>query len=179
MSDHRADEAVVRSTQVLLDLVRRQSLPYADPMWSPISPLSVGLIAVRFGASLQEAPLPDGIQELGIPAYLSNPIVVVNRSLPPAGRNLALRHGLAHLVAGELERGIGSEVRFMSLMHDYMTLEERRADLFALADLIPDRDLPADAVMLAADVARYAPEWPLARLWDRVRLRRTLAASRD
>ncbi len=24
---------------------------------------------------------------------------------------------------------------------DYMTLEERRADLFALADLIPDREL--------------------------------------
>jgi hypothetical protein len=44
------------------------------------------------------------------------------------------------LVAGELEPEEGTEVRFMSSLLDCVTLEERRADLFALADLIPDRE---------------------------------------
>lgn len=171
----KADRAAVASTVVLIHAVRSQTgFAYADDTWSPIAELTLGGIAKKFGAELHEAPLPDGIQEVGVPAYFSGPIVVVNHRIPPALRGLALRHGLAHLVAGELEAGIGAEIRFMSSVSDWMALEERRADLFALADLIPDRLLRDDPEWLAAEISLLAPDWPADRLFDRVGLRLAL-----
>lgn len=76
----------------------------------------------------------------------------------------------------------------MSLITDYMTLEERRADLFALADLFPD---PALDVLVSSgakqrsieaalrrEVQVFAPAWPRDRLADRVRLRLALYEDR-
>lgn len=171
----RSDLAVLSSTAALIDTMRRHTfLPYADDTWSPVSSPTVGLAAFRFGAALQESALPHGVQELAIPAYIGDPIVVVNQLLPPPMRALALRHGLAHLIAGELAPGVGAEIRFMSSMHDYTTLEERRADLFALADLLPEREMRNDPDWLAAEISLFAPDWPADRLFDRAALRLAL-----
>ncbi len=136
------------------------------------------------GTLISHRDLGEGIQELGMPGYLGVPVIVVNRRLPWGTRRLALRHGLAHLVAGELEPEEGSQIRFMSSMFDYMTLEERRADLFAMADLIPDRELKERRVAsytegelrrwVTGEVRRYAPEWPASRIEDRIALRMQL-----
>lgn len=156
--------AVLASTRALIDWTRGQAGHcYADDHFSPISDLDLEIIARRFSCRLKVDVLPSGVQEVGIPGYMGNPTIVVSRDLPSGHRRLAARHGLAHLVAGELEGEHDSGVRFMSSVLDHMTLEERRADLFGLADLIPDRDL--------ATIVRVEPSPEGAREWMRHRIR--------
>ena len=183
------DRQVLQSTRLLLTHVRDQTgLAYADDTWSPISDITLDIIARQMGGVIVLEELGANTQEIGIPGYFGTPAIVVNRLIPGGFRRLALRHGLAHLAAGELEVGQENEVRFMSSILDYDTLEERRADLFALADLVPDRlldeillggarvrDLPA---AIAREVRRYAPEWPARRVRDRSRLRAELFGER-
>lgn len=174
-----ADAAVLTSTAVLLRAIRNQTgLAYGDDTWSPVSNVTLNIMASRLGAELREARLSSGVQEIGVPAYLGYPIVVVNRGIPAAYRALALRHGLAHLMAGELEAEQGAEIRFMSTSLDPFTISERRADLFALVDLIPDRDLHDDPEWLAGEISSYAPDWSGERLFDRVDLRLALWRTR-
>lgn len=174
--------AVLASTRALIDWTRGQSgHAYADDSWSPISDLDVEVIARYFSCRLVTDELPVGVQEIGIPGYTGDPTIVVSRRLPLPFRRLAVRHGLAHLVAGELEGEHDSGIRFMSSILDASTIEERRADLYALADLVPDRDLaeilklepdpPGALVWLKGQIRRVAPMWPVERLEDRARLR--------
>ena len=180
---------MVVSARLLIARVREQAgLAYADDTWSPISDITLDIIARRLGGVIVQDELGANTQEVGVPGYFGPPTIVVNRRIRSGFRRLALRHGLAHLVAGELDVGQDSEVRFMSSVLDYDTLEERRADLFALADLIPDRQL--DEVLLAGRPVRelsgfvrtqvqlYAAEWPMRRIRDRTRLRLALYADR-
>lgn len=177
-----ANQLVLDSTRALVEWTRGQSgLGYADEHFSPISDLDLEGIARRMGCLLRVAPLQDGVQELALPGILGPPTITVNRSLPAPARRLALRHGLAHLIAGELEGEYDSGPRFMSSVHDYMAIEERRADLFALVDLIPDRDLevavrahpsPLSALWwMVGQIQQFTTEWPKDRLEDRARLR--------
>lgn len=181
----QAGRAVLDSTRMLIRAVRGQAgLAYADDTWSPLSDITLSLIARRLGTRLTQDDLGDGIQEIGIPGYVGAPVIVVNRAIAPGLRRLALRHGLAHLVAGELEPEQGGDVRFMSSIHDHMTLEERRADLFALADLIPDRQLmelqrsgyerSELERWVTCEILRYASSWPSERMEDRCGLRMAL-----
>lgn len=181
----RESRAVLNSTRMLLQAVRGQAgLAYADDTCSPISDITLGIVARRMGCALRVDDLGPDFQEFGLPGYLGPPMIVINRRIDPGLRRCALRHGLAHLVAGELEVGQGSEVRFMSSILDYMSLEERRAALFALADLIPDRQLStiASAAYSSLDIKRwliqeirpYARGWPEERLRDRALLREGL-----
>jgi hypothetical protein len=174
--------AVIASTRELLAWTRGQSgYAYADPDWAPIADLDLEVIAQRFSCRLATHALPAGVQEIAIPGYTGHPTIVVNRGISAAERRMALRHGLAHLVGGELEGEYDSGVRFMSSIHDWMSMEERRADLYALADLVPDRHLEttlrADPSPLSArwwmesQIQQYAPAWPRPRLEDRARLR--------
>lgn len=182
----RDDQAVIQSTRALLEATRRQSsgLAYAEDDWSPVADITLEMIARRFGAVLRQDDLPASYQELGVPAYFGAPVIVINRNLCTDARRLALRHGLAHLIAGELEAEPAGEVRFMSSALDWMTLCERRADLFAIADLIPDCKI-ADERAAGADeqdllwwlcrrIASFAHSWPLERIQDRARLRLAL-----
>lgn len=183
------DLAVLRSTQSLLRAIAWQTgHGYADEYFSPAGDLTLQMIARSMGGEIEVEELGPNTQELGVPGYFGPPLIIVNRLLPPMQRRLALRHGLAHLIAGELEAGQGNEVRFMSLITDYKTMEERRADLFALADLFPDREVEAliatssqvrrvDA-SLRQEIRTFAPEWPRDRLADRVRLRLALYEDR-
>lgn len=183
------DRAVLVSTRLLLARVREQTgLAYADDTWSPISDITLDILARQMGGMILHDELGANTQEIGVPGYFGPPAIVVNRMIPSGFRRLALRHGLAHLAAGELDAGQESEVRFMSSILDYDTLEERRADLFALADLIPDRQV--DEFLLAGGhvrdlpgwVARqtrsFAPDWPIRRVRDRARLRAELYGDR-
>lgn len=93
---------------------------------------------------------------------------------PYCERRFALRHGLAHVLAGHaLERVWRQEGP---------SLEESVADLFALADLIPNRlladrvdtwRLPEGRILaeLMAEVLQFAPDWSPDKVLDRVRLR--------
>jgi Zn-dependent peptidase ImmA (M78 family) len=175
----QASAEVVTSTLALIHIVHEQTqLAYADTVWSPVPEITLSLMARRLGCALRRDDLDPSIQEFGLPGYLGVPIIVVNRRAKAGVQSLALRHGLAHLVAGELEPEAGCEVRFMSSVLDYTTLEERRADLFALADLIPERALAGHRRLeawLIRQIKRYAPNWPFERIWDRTKLRLLLS----
>jgi len=173
---------VVASARALLERARGQGGHcYADQDFSPISELDVEILAHRFGARIRVAPLPDEIQELAVPGIAGPHTLRINRDLPPAFRRLAMRHGLAHVIAGELEGDHDGGPRFLSSFQDWMSLEERRADLFALADLIPDRLLeavvgahssPLSALWwMASQVQQFVPGWGKDRVEDRARLR--------
>ncbi len=151
MARSAEDRAVLISTRQLLARVREATgLAYADDTWSPISDITLAIIARQMGGVIVQEELGANTQEIGVPGYFGPPAIVINRLIPAGFRRLALRHGLAHLAAGELDVGEGSEVRFMSSILDYDTLEERR----------------------------YATDWPARRVRDRARLRVELYAGR-
>ncbi len=189
MANSAEDRQVLVSTRLLLARVRERSgLAYADDTWSPISDITLDILARQMGGMIVQEELGANTQEIGVPGYFGPPAIVVNRRIAAGFRRLALRHGLAHLAAGELDVGQESEVRFMSSILDYGTLEERRADLFALADLVPDRlideallagtPLRALPIWVASEIRRYAAAWPDPRVRDRARLRVALYADR-
>lgn len=88
----------------------------------------------------------------------------------------ALRHELAHVLAGDVEEPVRMVDR------GYLTQAERYADLFALADLVPGaylgtlRKLRIPWKEIRADLEQqirelWGPDWPVARVDDRARLR--------
>lgn len=184
---HSAESArvVVAATLPLITAIaKRTRLPFADNTWSPIPELTLEAIARAFGCVLQFADLGPRTLELGVPGYYGPPVLILNSMLSAPERRLAMRHGLGHLVAGELEPGQGGEVRYMSDMLNFMALEERRSDLFACADLWPDRviddlvragyTLDERIHWLWCGLKTFAPKWPTARIADRVGLRLAL-----
>lgn len=179
-----ADREVITSTRWLIHrAVEQCQLPYADSNAGMSLP-TVEIMARRMGAGIRCEELAHGTQEIAFPGYFGPPVIVVNRYGHYGMRSIALRHGLAHLVAGELEMAEGGGLRFMSSILDDSTLEERRADLFALADMVPDwwlDELVASGAVrrkveqeLRRHVRALAPEWPASRARDRTRLRLAL-----
>jgi hypothetical protein len=87
-------------------------------------------------------------------------------------RRFALRHGLAHVLAGHV-----ADLTYAHDGHHWENPEEQLADAFAFADLIPDRMLREMQAVgfrgrglerwVAAEIARYAPGWPEGRVADR------------
>lgn len=174
--------AVVTSTRMLLRAVRNQSgLFYADEDWSPVSDITVEILARKLGCLVLRRPLAEGIDEIAIPGLGVSPAILVNTRNSPGMKRVALRHGLAHVLAGEVPGFDGIGIHFMSSALDYMSMAERRADLFALADLIPDRDLDVleranyssgeKRRWIRNSITLYAPSWPADRVDDRVELR--------
>ncbi len=108
--------------------------------------------------------------------------ILLNRDAERTDALLALRHELGHVLAGDADGVI-----FMAAS-GCMTLQERAADLFALADLVPagwlrwirGERLPwRDVAREVEDAVRgYAEDWDPERLKDRVRLRVALFRKR-
>lgn len=107
-------------------------------------------------------PAMDGVQP-----------VFVNAAAPRVDRQLAIRHELSHVTCGE--SGV-----FMS-DDDFMTPHERRADLVALADLVPGwwirmvrrSRTPWRSVLreIESAILSWGEGWPQERLRDRAQLR--------
>lgn len=101
--------------------------------------------------------------------------LLLDRGADAAERALALRHELAHVLAGDADGAL------FLLDEGYMSPAERVADLFALADLVPGWWLEglraagepwrAVAAEAAAAMADFGARWPPARTRDRAVLR--------
>lgn len=174
------DSALLASTRFLIDQMRRAiGVPYAEPGLSPVNDFWIQHAARHLNTLLEMRVLPKGIYEIATPGYMGNAVIAIRKGLPTNEKRVALRHGLAHLVGGELDDCEAGQVRFMSSMLDVMSLEERRADLFALADMVPDlwiAEVPstgyADLEYWVAERIRVLlPSWPEERVKDRARLR--------
>jgi hypothetical protein len=174
------DPALLVTTRFLLQQMERAvGVPYAQERWAPVGDQLVEMAARRMGTVLVDCDLPEGVYEMATPGYFGHAVIAIRKGLTTNERRLAIRHGLAHLLAGELDSCEGGQVRFMSSMVDVMSLEERRADLFALADMVPDWWLEEVAtkgegeleVWAAEWIRMLIPSWPGQRVQDRARLR--------
>ena len=67
--------------------------------------------------------------------------IALNASVPRPLREFALRHELHHVLAGDVADALHGPVFFND--QGYMTSWERAADLFALVDFVPGRELAA------------------------------------
>jgi hypothetical protein len=117
-----------------------------------------------------------GLTEIVWPPICGVHVLHLERAQTPGERRLAVRHGLGHVLAGHL-----SDLAVRHDRDDPFGFEETIADLFALMDLIPTRQL---AELYAAgysfaelehwttcELRRYALRWSDERIRDRVRLR--------
>lgn len=122
----------------------------------------------------------EGIVEVVFPAVCGRTQMLVSREQPPGARRFALRHGLAHVLAGHT-----SAAEHVHALADWSSWEESLADLFALLDIAPAWQLEelraagysAEEVerWLYAEIARWTTGWLPERLRDRVRLRLTFS----
>ncbi len=106
--------------------------------------------------------------------------IALNASVPRRLREFALRHELHHVLAGDVADAVHGPVFFND--QGYMTSWERAADLFALVDFVPGRELAAadnPALLTRARLAEIASYWPEPENWaaDRTALRLALWAA--
>lgn len=148
---------------------------YAHDDWSPLSDITLALLLRRASIQWEYVPL-HGLVEIVWPPVCGIHVLYVEREQTPGEKRYAVRHGLGHVLAGHVE-----DVSFAHDRHYPFGHEERVADLFALADVLPDRELeqrrgagyrPWEIEWWVwCEIKRYAPSWPTARLVDRIGLR--------
>ncbi len=167
--------AVSDRVRQLVRECHRLGILYASEDWSPLSDITLGLLLERAGIRWRYCDL-EHVGEIVWPPVCGVHLMQVNRQQSPGERRLAIRHGLAHVLAGDV-----AELTFAREGHDWRGREETVADLFALVDLIPDRQLaelraagyaPDElARWVYCEIARYAPRWPTERIGARAQLR--------
>jgi len=138
----------------------------------------LALLLERAGIRWKYVPL-EGLAEIVWPPVCGRHLMFVERHQLPGERRFAIRHGLAHVVAGHVD-----EISFARDGHDWRGFEESVADCFALADLLPDRVIrevqgaglsPLESNRwVQGEIWRYVPNWPDARIQDRADLRMAL-----
>jgi hypothetical protein len=174
------DASIIQSTRFLIEQMKRAvGVPYTEAGLAPVNDWWIQHAARHLNTVIEVRSLPKGIYEIATPGYLGNAVIAIRKGLPTNEKRLALRHGLAHLLGGELDECEAGQVRFMSSVLDLMSLEERRADLFALADMIPDHwiaEVPSEGradveYWVAERIRVLIPSWPEERVKDRARLR--------
>lgn len=180
-STPEADAAVVAAALRLVDEARRTVDAYAGPM-APLRTDQVSALLVANACHVEVFPFQSSTVAMTLPPCGGVYPILLNRAAERTDRFFALRHELAHVMAGDCAGPV-----FLA-EEGYMTHPERVADLFALADLVPGRwigDLrrgrtPWKAVRHEVEeaIATYAETWPPDRLADRAALRLKLYRER-
>lgn len=173
------EEEVLLRTLSLVAAARRIVEDYAG-RYAPVRTDQLSLLLSRSGCHLEIFPFRSRTVAMSLPRCAGVYPILLNSAAERVDRLFALRHELAHVLAGDLDG-----VVFLS-EEGWTSGAERVADLFALADLVPTwwiqwvQRSAAGEAEAAADlsqaVAEYAEDWPVERLADRVRLRLALFA---
>jgi len=134
----------------------------------------VSKLLTEGGCYLSFQPLSETTEAMVMPPVDGVNIIVMNSEGGWADADLRVRHELAHVLAGEV-----AEPTFMDAESEEWS--ERVADLFALADLVPGRELQRarrrrqswrEVKAYVRDwVEMFAGAWDEGRVGDRVRLR--------
>jgi hypothetical protein len=172
---------VLPATARVLEEARGLVEAYAGPT-SPIRTDQVSLLLARAGCHLEVFPFRSDTVAMTLPRCAGVHPILVNRGAERTDRQFALRHELAHVLAGDTEGPV------YLVETGSMTLPERVADLFALSDLVPGwwiadvRRGPTPWRTVCAEItlaiAEYAESWPAERLADRAGLRLRLFRER-
>ncbi len=171
----KADEGGVLAAALrLVGAARRWEGEYAGAT-APMRTDQVSRLLAAAGCHVEVFPFRSSTVAMTLPRCAGVYPVFVNRLAERTDRWYALRHELAHVLAGDTDGAV-----FLA-DEGYMAPPERSADLFALADLVPGwwiaqirrgrtpwRTVHAE---IALAVAEYAEGWPAERLTDRAALR--------
>jgi hypothetical protein len=165
------DGTVIGEAMRLVEGARRVDAGYAGST-SPLRTDQLAGLMRNSGCHVEVFPFRSSLGAMALPRYAGLYPVFVNSAADRTERVFALRHELAHVLAGDVDEPL-------YLADDgYTSLQERVADLFALADLVPGwwmRWISEDANRFESEVARavtdFAEGWPSERIADRARLR--------
>lgn len=181
MSYELDDEYVLGSAARVIDAARRL-VPWYAGDFSPMHTAHVSELLKRSTCFLSIRPFRSDAVAFTLPPIRGRYIIAVNRDARRTDRQFAIRHEVAHVLAGDVEETI-----FLS-EEGYQSAPERIADLFALADLVPGwflKHLRRERVSWRAileevrgAIQTYAEDWPCDRLEDRARLRLRLYRER-
>jgi hypothetical protein len=168
------DTAALAAALRLVGAARRWEPGYAGPL-APARTDQISNLLAAAGCHVEVYAFQSDTVAMTLPRCAGVFPVLVNRGAERTDRFFALRHELAHVLAGDTDGAV-----FLA-DEGYMAAPERAADLFALADLVPGWWIaelrrgraPWRAVTaeIALAVAEYAERWPEERRDDRARLR--------
>jgi hypothetical protein len=174
-SSSESDEGrVLARAARLVEAARALVDEYAGP-YAPVRTDQVAALLTGAGCHVEVFPFQSSTVAMTLPKVAGVHPVLLNREADRTDRFFALRHEVAHVLAGDVDGAV-----FLA-DEGFMNEPERIADLFALADLVPAWWIaglrrgrtPWTRVQaeIAQAVAEYAAEWPPRRFADRASLR--------
>ena len=123
------DGEVLQATAGLLR--RSWTLLEGSAPRGPMRSDQISALLVRTRTRLCEYPFESSAVGMAIPWGPNEHAILIDSAASRADYEFTIRHELAHVLAGEV-----SDALFLSAA-DTMSFSERRADLFAVADLVP------------------------------------------
>ncbi len=169
------DHQVLEATAAL---VRRSWSLLGGEARPPLRTDHLSALLARTNTRLCEYPFLSGAVGMAIPWGADGHAILIDSTAARADYEFTIRHELAHVLSGEV-----SETLFLSAA-DTMSFSERRADLFAVTDLVPAwlmaqlRGARRAWSRVTLDVQQAFREltegWSEERIRDRARLRTEL-----
>jgi hypothetical protein len=178
----RSEDAQVVAATERMVAAARALVPEYGAGFIPLRTDQLSTLLVGAECHLEVFPFHSDTVAMVLPRCAGVYPILLNREAHRTDALLALRHEVGHVLAGDVDGVI-----FMAAS-GCMTLPERAADLFALADLVPagwirwirrERLSWREVAREVEDAVRgYAEDWDPERLQDRVRLRCALFRKR-
>jgi hypothetical protein len=170
------DRAVISAVKAAVEQMNRMGIPYAD-VFSPLSDAAMAKCCRRLTIAVRGEPLGDRDVEAVSPPIFGRYMMIVSTDLSAERSRFALRHGVGHVVGGHV-----TEPRYLSDRNEVMHFDERVADLFALADLVPfyfvadcrsKQHMSWRAIRheICKEIRLFTGDWPELRVADRADLR--------
>jgi len=170
----QSDDEVVASAARLVAAARGLADDYGGA-GAPVSPDQLRVLLAGSGCHVEIFPFRSDAVGMTLPFCEGVHTVLVNGGSSGVDRWFALRHQVAHVLAGDAHGAV-------CLAGDgFHRHPERVADLFALADAVPGwwltrvtqgcRSWNAVRDAVARRVCAAAPAWPPERVYDRADLR--------
>lgn len=176
------DAAVLDATHAAVLRVQSLGVLYAD-LFSPLHDDGLRDALRRMTITIRGGALGTQDIEAVSPPIFGRYLMLYSTDVDVPRRRFALRHGMGHVAAGHV-----SEIAWLSNRDDHMSHDERVADTFALADLVPWCDISAMREGRAGwhtieeEIVRVVRHstigWSPARVEDRARLRMLLYRTR-
>lgn len=172
-----ADEDVLQAVADAVRQLQRLGIGY-DDLFSPLPDEAIDAALRRLTIRASGHPLGTGDTaplELVTPPLYGRYLLLWSTDVDADRRRFALRHGIGHVAAGHVDTP-----RFLTADGDWMAPDERVADLFALADLVPFHHVGAlkrgnswkvVRAEIAALVRMHTLAWPAERVDDRAAMR--------
>lgn len=170
-----SDEGVLAAAVQVIGAAQRM-LPWYAGDFAPIRSDQLAELLRRATCDVAVYPFGSDTVAMAMPPHRGRYPVFVNRRASREARSFALRHELGHVLAGDVEEAI-----FLA-PEGYMAPQERVADTFALAGLVPGwflRSLRREGMSwmrVGAEIrdliaAAHGSHWRAERVEDRAALR--------